>query len=354
MKFVFIALGFLVILSTALPFIPTGYWFVRIFDFPRLQIAAVGILALIGYAIFRRNARWFENVFVAVLAASIFYHGYMIFPYTPLASIQVQSSEGRSDGSTASLLFVNVLIENRDAEKLKAIVRAADPDIILAVETDDWWREQLAEFEQSHPYKVLQPQPNGYGMLLYSRLELVSPEVKFLVEEDVPSIHAQVRLASGNVVSLRCLHPRPPFPTEDDSSRPRDAELLVVGKETKDLKEPVIVMGDLNDVSWSHTNSEFQKISGLLDPRIGRGLYNTFHAEYPFMRFPLDHFFHSDHFRLVDIRILDYVGSDHFPVFIKLSLEPGAEQQQEGLPANQSEKKEAEEKIKEGKSEAGR
>ncbi|HEX6278814.1 MAG TPA: endonuclease/exonuclease/phosphatase family protein, partial [Pyrinomonadaceae bacterium] len=236
--------------------------------------------------------------------------------------------------------------------KLKQVVRAADPDIILAVETDDWWREQLAEFEGTHPYKVLQPQPNGYGMLLYSRLELISPEVKFLVEEDVPSIHAQVRLASGNVVALRCLHPRPPFPTEDDSSRPRDAELLVVGRETKELKEPVIVLGDLNDVSWSHTNNLFQKISGLLDPRVGRGLYNTFHAEYPFMRFPLDHFFHSDHFRLVDIRILDYVGSDHFPVYIKLSLEPDAKREQTAIPANTSDQKQASEKIDEGKAES--
>ena len=137
-------------------------------------------------------------------------------------------------------------------------------------------------------------------------------------------------------------------------SRPRDAELLVVGRETKDLKQPVVVLGDLNDVSWSHTNNLFQKISGLLDPRIGRGLYNTFHAEYPFMRFPLDHFFHSDHFRLVEIRRLDYVGSDHFPVFIRLSLEPGAEQQQEELPTNAADRKEAEETIKEGKAETDR
>jgi endonuclease/exonuclease/phosphatase (EEP) superfamily protein YafD len=182
-------------------------------------------------------------------------------------------------------------------------------------------------------------------MTLYSRLELVNPEVKFLVEDDIPSIHARVRLPSGVEVELRCLHPRPPFPTESERSTERDAELLIVGKEVKGKKSPVVVFGDLNDVAWSRTNYLFQDISGLLDPRIGRGIYNTFHAKYPFVRFPLDHFFHSNHFRLVTLKRLPRFGSDHFPVLITLSYEPDAEVEQEELQADEGEKEEAREKI---------
>ncbi|HEY5837743.1 MAG TPA: hypothetical protein VIT19_01830, partial [Pyrinomonadaceae bacterium] len=97
------------------------------------------------------------------------------------------------------------------------------------------------------------------------------------------------------------------------------------------------------------TNYLFQDISGLLDPRIGRGFYHTFHAKYPFLRFPLDHFFHSNHFRLVEFSRLAYFGSDHFPVYIKLSYEPSAESQQEELQADASEQEEAREKIKQAK-----
>ena len=183
-------------------------------------------------------------------------------------------------------------------------------------------------------------------MLLYSRLELVNPKVEFLIEDDIPSIHTRVKFKSGQEFELRCLHPRPPFPTEDERSTERDAELLVVGKNIKGKNVPVVVTGDLNDVAWSRTNYLFQDISGLLDPRIGRGFYNTFHAKYPFIRYPLDHCFHSNHFRLIDFKRLPFFGSDHFPVLIALSYEPDAAHEQAELQADESEKKEASDKIK--------
>jgi endonuclease/exonuclease/phosphatase (EEP) superfamily protein YafD len=89
----------------------------------------------------------------------------------------------------------------------------------------------------------------------------------------------------------------------------------------------------------------FQDVSGLLDPRIGRGFYNTFHAKYFFLRFPLDHVFHSNDFRLVHFRRLAYFGSDHFPVYIELSYEADAAGEQERLHASEEQKVEAQEKI---------
>jgi hypothetical protein len=104
----------------------------------------------------------------------------------------------------------------------------------------------------------------------------------------------------------------------------RDAEVVVLGREIDEQTEhrPTLIAGDFNDVAWSHTTDLFIKLSGLLDPRKGRGLFNTFHADYPLFRFPLDHVFHSNDFRLVALEVLGYVGSDHFPVLPELSHEP--------------------------------
>lgn len=346
MRIALFALGASMVVATALPLLRSDRWWIRIFDFPRIQITALIALALALHALLARSYNPADYLLLASLAACLAYQCFMMFPYTPLARRQVQSSGGAREGRGLSLLFANVLMDNRNAERLKELICEADPDIILTVETDGWWEERLREFERTHPHAVRRPQGNTYGMLLYSRLELVGPEVKFLVQNDIPSIHARVRLPGGQEVGLHCLHPRPPFPTEDDSATERDAELLIVGRSIKEEEAiPAVVLGDLNDVAWSRTNYLFKDISGLLDPRVGRGFYNTFHAKYPFIRFPLDHFFHSNHFRLVDFRRLGYFGSDHFPVFISLSYEPEAEAEQPEPHATPSEQEEATEKI---------
>jgi endonuclease/exonuclease/phosphatase (EEP) superfamily protein YafD len=77
---------------------------------------------------------------------------------------------------------------------------------------------------------------------------------------------------------------------------------------------PVIVAGDLNDVAWSRTTHLFQRTGGLLDPRVGRGFFNTFDTRSRLTRVPLDHVFASRHFLLVELRRLPDIGSDHFPI----------------------------------------
>jgi endonuclease/exonuclease/phosphatase (EEP) superfamily protein YafD len=204
------------IVATALPLIRSDAWWIRIFDFPRLQIMFVTAVAFVAYLFWGWQANLIENLFLFGLASAFAYQGYMMFPYTVAAAKQVQASTNQDAGSVFSLFFANVLMSNRNTEELRKIITDADPDIILAVETDEWWRTALKGLEETYEYTVLKPQDNTYGMLLYSRLELIDPEVKFLVQDDIPSIHTRVRLPSGVEVELRCLHPRPPFPTEDE------------------------------------------------------------------------------------------------------------------------------------------
>ncbi len=345
MKAALLTVGSLMIAATVIPLVRADAWWIRIFDFPRLQITVVSIIVFALTALLREDPTLWDQVFFVALALSAAYQCYRMFPYTRLASREVQDTRRRSPENTISLFVFNVLMDNRESQKLLAMIEQYDPDIVLAVETDERWKQELASLEQSHPYTVLRPQDNTYGMVLYSRLKLRDPQVKFLIEDDIPSIHARVVLRSGVEVQLRCLHPRPPAPQESDSTTDRDAELLVVGKELKGKDDPALVAGDLNDVAWSRTNDLFQSVSGLLDPRVGRGFFHTFSANWAVIRFPLDHVFSSKHFRLVDFRRLPHCGSDHFPVFIALSYEPEAEVEQEKPAPTPEEEGEAREKI---------
>lgn len=340
------AVGALAIILTILPFLRFGMWWIRIGDFPRLQIA-FGCLAavLTGVSVFDFPLSTFKLAFLITLLLCAAYQFYCVLPYTPIYPKQVEKSRKPTAGNTLKLLIFNVFIENRQTGKFLDAVEKMQPDVILLAEPDERWVNEIAALEKTYPYSVLYPLDNAYGMALYSRLELRDPQINFFIEDDIPSIITDVILPSGNAVHLYCIHPRPPVPTESDRSNERDAELLFVGRMIKENDMPTVIAGDLNDVAWSRTTKLFQKISGLLDPRIGRGLYTSFHAKYPPIRFPLDHVFHSNHFRLKDLRRLPSLGSDHFPIYIELSYEKCAEHTQEEPAATPEEEIEAVETI---------
>lgn len=348
MESILFGLGVFLILATLIPLIPKDNWWIRGFDFPRLQIISLILLVVFGYLLFRTDLHPLDYVLLILLITSVIYQGYMISPYTVFAESQVEQTNRHQKQSTLSLMCSNVQMTNRDSEKLKTLITKHDPDVLLVIETDQWWLNELQEFEDLYPHSIKQPQDNKYGMGLFSKFKFQNAEINFFVEDDIPSIKAHLMLSSGTELKLYGLHPRPPFLSGSNTSTERDAELLIVGKEIKEMETPVIVMGDMNDVAWSKTNNLFQNISGLLDPRIGRGFYNTFHARYPFIRFSLDHFFHSSHFRLVDFQRLGYIGSDHFPVYIKLSYERDANTKQEEPKATENEEQQANDKIEDG------
>ena len=188
-------------------------------------------------------------------------------------------------------------------------------------------------------------------MHLYSKLKLINPEIRFLVEDNIPSVTSTVELRNGVRILFYCLHSAPPSPTENSHSTERDGELLMLGKEANRQDKAVIVTGDLDDVAWPDTTLLFRRISELLDPRIGRGMFNSFHAKYWFIRWPLDHLFHSREFRICEIRRLGYFGSDHFPIYIKLAYAPDSSHAQQGEDSSSADHARANSKISEARDE---
>jgi endonuclease/exonuclease/phosphatase (EEP) superfamily protein YafD len=349
MKIVMVGLSLLLVIATALPLLRLDQWWIRAFDFPRAQIAIAGIVLLALYLYLWETQAIYESLILGLLVLAVAHQVAKMYPYTVLMPKQVQAAESASDGSTLSLLVANVLMGNRNSEAFLNIVREYAPDVVLTVETDDWWEKALRALEDQYPYTLKNPLDNTYGMLVHSRLEIIDPEVRFILKDSIPSMHLQVVLPSDDRVFLHFVHPDPPNPKYATETTERDAELLIVGREVEKRDEATIIAGDFNDVAWSRTTMLFQKTSGLLDPRIGRGTYSTFNARIPFLRWPLDHVFHSDHFKLVRMETGPAWGSDHFPVFIELSLELGAEAEQEGADTNQAEDEEVDEKIQDGR-----
>ncbi|GAA4404847.1 endonuclease/exonuclease/phosphatase family protein [Nibrella viscosa] len=351
----FLGYSILIVLASFINLLRIDYWWIRMWDFPHLQLTALAFLGLCGWLIWVHHYNWPNYLVPIFLGAAMVYQAWMIVPYTRVHQVQVppvqvsDSGQAGHDLAEISLLIANILMENNRYGDILQLAQQQNPDIILILEANEGWCQALKPLEPHYPHRLLHPMDNTYGMLLYSKLPVQNPKLRFLIENHVPSIHAQLILKNGQSIHFFGVHPEPPSPTEHYRSTERDAELVMVGREARRLKDPVIVAGDLNDVAWSHTTRLFQRISGLLDPRVGRGLFNTYHAQYFFVRWPLDHIFVSKHFRLVHIERMPACGSDHFPMFVTLQLNAAANTPTDLPKPDEDDLEEAAEKVDKAK-----
>jgi len=303
----------------------------------------IALIALILYFSFPKETK--DWIVLAGLLINLSYLIYLVFPFTALGKKQIITSL-RSDGiDNLRILIANVYQENRQSKDYHNLIAMCEPDLILMVETNKWWQNEMDSIQKTYQHQLKAPLENTYGMLLYSKLPLSDAKVNYLVKSDIPSMEATIELRSGQQVKLFCLHPEPPVPQENTRSTERDKEILIVAEKAKDIDLPVVVMGDLNDVAWSYTTELFGKVSGLLDPRRGRGFFNSFNAKYWLLRFPLDHIFCSTDFALSSIKRLANCGSDHFPMCVDLKYMPSAVPKNEQLELSQDDLALANEKI---------
>jgi endonuclease/exonuclease/phosphatase (EEP) superfamily protein YafD len=351
---IYLLFGVLVFGSLA-PLSSHPHWFIRGWDFPRVQIVLIAVVAAIAFvAVNMVNSRApaISCISISILATAIAgWHLFRIIPYTILSKTQattwdvVQEDEESASQRRFRLLVTNVEMENDRFEQWSKVVRDTDVDMVIAAEIDDRWKPTLEKLKSIFPHQIIYPQDNWYGMAMLSRLPIRESEIRFRIQDDIPSIDAMVELPSGDEIRVIGVHPRPPEPIRDNDATARDAELVIWGKELAEDDRPIVIGGDLNDVAWSPSTRLFLRLSQLLDPRRGRGFFNSFHADHVWMRFPLDHVFHSTHFGVRDLQRLGHVGSDHFPILIDLQLQPVLKQEQEPLEEKASDEEEAEEKL---------
>ena len=306
-------------LATLLPFSDSNEWWVRVWDFPRIQILALAVLFLCGLLarllVVRKLSRSLATALVALLLiASI--QTEKIIPYTALWTPEVRSAHAASADSCLKILISNVRMDNRESTTLQRVLRREQPDVALILENDQWWSDELAGIAATFPHVLDIPQDNTYGMLFMTRLEPDQLEQRNLVSATIPSVRARIRLKSGQSLTFYGIHPKPPRIGQDTDLR--DRELMRVAAEIRGTDQPTVVSGDLNDVAWSSTTEEFKTVAQTLDPRVGRGIYATFHAGHWYLRWPLDHVFHTGQFEIASIKLHEPIGSDHFPLTFRL------------------------------------
>ena len=338
----------LIIFLSLLPLIQNPHWFFRIFEFGKLQLVILLSFATLLGVIFISDKNTLFLVILSLNLLTLVYHIADLFPYTHFYPSQEITKKGKSS-KTIVLISANVYQDNKDTNQLLKIVSEQQPDLFLTMESNKKWENALADLEESYPYQIKVPLENTYGMHLYSKFEILAQHVHYFVADDIPCIEAQLKTEDGHVFNFFGVHPPPPSPTEEKNAKERDGELLSLAKIIKTKNEPCVVSGDFNNVAWAKSSVLFRKTSELIDARIGRGLFSTFHANYWFLRFPIDLFFHSPTIFIEELKTLTNFGSDHFPIYGSFYINQNNMEQTELVESLEPEKKkEVNEIIEEG------
>ncbi|MFN3473792.1 MAG: endonuclease/exonuclease/phosphatase family protein [Blastomonas sp.] len=332
--------------GTALSLLTSYRWYIRMWDFPRVALILIAVLALVMAVPVLTG--WTRALVVVGMALVIGWQAARIYPYTRLAKTEVAQAV-ISRENCISVFSFNVLQTNRDYARTISLIDREDPDIVLLLETDEKWEAALKPVIDRYPHRSSAPLDNLYGLILLSRLPVQDAEITWLIDNETPSVFATMSTGGGAKFRYIGLHPRPPQPGHDTEKR--DAEIAIAARHAKETNLPVLAMGDFNDVAWSRTSQMFKRIGGYLDPRVGRGLFATFPANLPGLRWPLDHLFISPDFTLMDMKVLENVGSDHLPVFARLCLAPGAAKALNDEPEtpDADDKKDMRDAIRDGK-----
>jgi endonuclease/exonuclease/phosphatase (EEP) superfamily protein YafD len=210
-------------------------------------------------------------------------------------------------------LLVNVHTRLGDASSVAKLIGDEDPDILVLEEVTEEWLQQLEPVLSGYAHRIEEPRDDNFGIALFSKLPVISEEIRECGAAAVPSILAEFA-SGGSRFAVLATHPVPP--TSEAYSRWRNEQLAELPKWIAEQQSAVVLLGDLNVTPWSPHFARLLRKSGLRDSARGRGVVGTWPAFLPFLRIPIDHCLHSAGIEIVDRRRGAQTGSDHFPLIV--------------------------------------
>ncbi len=227
----------------------------------------------------------------------------------------------------------NILILNRNYDKVLSFVRADKPDVAIFIEVDEAWAKNLATLKDILPYSTDLPLSFDLGIAVFSRLPLKNIAVEYFGTDSTPSQFKRASIVAdleieGQTISLIATHPATPIKPRVFNSR--NIQLEAIAKYIQTLKYPVVMAGDLNITMWSPYYRKFISDAGLRNAREGFGILPTWPTNKAQSRLvarisklvaiPIDHCLVSPAIAVQNIRTGPNVDSDHLPLITDLLI----------------------------------
>ena len=300
------ACGAILSTATVLGFLGSFWWFLDLFSHFRVQYL-LGLLAVVLLLLFRHRYK-----------APAFFGAVAIVNFCTIAPLYFGKEAQPTEASRSYRgLLMNVNTESGVPAKVAQVIRQFDADLVALEEVNDHWLSALSVPLRAYPYSKAMPRADNFGIALFSKYPIVQSEIRQVGEVDIPSVIAELELPDGPLTVI-ATHPLPPGGAE--YSRLRNDQLSRLPGIVKQVRSPVLLLGDLNATPWCSHFRRLLSQSGLRDSSQGRGVQPSWPTYLPILLIPIDHCLHTAGIHVTRRAIGPNVGSDHYPLVVDFVL----------------------------------
>lgn len=205
--------------------------------------------------------------------------------------------------------------------------QAKHADIMVLQEVTADWLKPFEELRRHFPYqhviyaaKAGERPHQGAAILSKHPWSEVQTRGSFGYV-DVPYLRAVLTVSGGKQLVLYGIHPPPPTSSDDANVRNKNLMdvALAMAKETADYR---VIVGDFNSTRYSFWFAHMLRLTGMRDSFEGKGLHTTWPGWLPgFMGITIDQMLISTNLGVLTKAPIDYIVSDHKPVYTTLTLQ---------------------------------
>ena len=239
--------------------------------------------------------------------------------WTTLMPVSGEANAADTNGSVYRLLQSNLRFDNSTPDELLRLIAKTKPDVVTLQEVSRIWPEKLALMKQLYPYQLICPGTDRVGpVAIISRRPFVSGDAGQCLQGN--DLAVQRIEFGGRQVAIAAVHLRWPWPHQ----QPRQvAGMLPDFAKLKPFDGGVLIAGDLNAATWSHTTQLIADASATSAVHYAGGSWAPLElppAWTPYIGLPIDNVFSNSRIKVLSVQRQSSIGSDHLPVLIEFTL----------------------------------
>ena len=296
---------FILILLSVIGYFSKTFYFAELASHFNVQYAGISI-ALCLIFIWRKV--WLKWFVLAIVIAVI-----NLIPIFQLYT----GDQPATDAASFKLLSINLLRSNENSEEVLYYLNDKSPDVVVLMEYTPNWDKVLDTLKKQYPFRHAVPLEGNFGIAVWSKVEAVFEE-RYYAMDEVPSIKTKLKW-EGEEIDLLATHPTPPTNPFDWDARNIQFE-RIEKERIKNINKPFVLIGDFNTTSFTGAFKKLKENTLTRDSRKGFGLQPTWPTWNKLFFISLDHCLVSDEVVVLNRKTGKYIGSDHLPIELNLTL----------------------------------